>query len=263
MWFHIITLIHPDHLGTPRVATENTTSSPVITWEWQPTDAFGRGNADWDPDGDGVKVWIMLRFPGQYYDIPTGKHYNYFRDYDPTLCRYMQSDPIGLQGGPNSYGYVGQNPMNSIDPYGLAEWNGTLTAYTAGQYLGAGRFVFDLVSECDEDGLRWSVKVVAKGGGATLALFRASVAKSPVTFEDPFEAASPSNLVSTGNNSFNIISASAGIPGIAGVTAYGLRLGYAFDYGVSGFLGFDFSLDDWHGTAEIVSEELESCSCSE
>jgi RHS repeat-associated protein len=37
--------------------------------------------------------------PGQYYDVETGKHYNYFRDYDPSIGLYVESDPIGLRGG--------------------------------------------------------------------------------------------------------------------------------------------------------------------
>ena len=49
-------------------------------------------------------------------------HYNYRRDYDPASGRYVESDPIGLQGGLNTYGYAYQNPVTVIDPLGLDGW---------------------------------------------------------------------------------------------------------------------------------------------
>ena len=60
-----------------------------------------------------------LRFPGQFYDQNAKLHYNYYRDYDPNTGRYIESDPIGLRGGINTYAYVAGNPVGAADPYGL------------------------------------------------------------------------------------------------------------------------------------------------
>jgi RHS repeat-associated protein len=60
-----------------------------------------------------------LRMPGQVWDQETGTFYNWNRDYDPQLGRYVQSDPIGMGGGINTYGYVRANPVKLIDWDGL------------------------------------------------------------------------------------------------------------------------------------------------
>ena len=59
------------------------------------------------------------RFPGQYRDAETGLHQNWFRDYDPSTGRYVESDPIGLRGGVNTYLYANSNSLNYADPRGL------------------------------------------------------------------------------------------------------------------------------------------------
>ncbi len=107
--------VHADHLGTPQGLSDE---SANIVWlaDYSP---FGLAIVNEDTDLDGNAVTLNLRFPGQYFDGETGLHYNYFRDYDPTTGRYIQSDPIGLVGGLNTYGYVGGNPLSYIDQFGL------------------------------------------------------------------------------------------------------------------------------------------------
>jgi len=117
--------LHSDHLGTPRNATD---ASGSVVWSWE-SGSFGSIAANNDPEGNGQISEVNLRFPGQYYDAETDLHYNYFRYYDPQTGRYITSDPIGLRGGLNTYGYVGGNPSNFIDPSGLAALLGNYGAY--------------------------------------------------------------------------------------------------------------------------------------
>jgi RHS repeat-associated protein len=60
-----------------------------------------------------------LRFPGQYFLIEDGLHYNWYRHYDPTLGRYIQPDPLGFVNGPTLYAYAKSAPLTEVDPDGL------------------------------------------------------------------------------------------------------------------------------------------------
>lgn len=110
--------VYTDQLETPRVV--NRASDSQIVWRWDEADPFGFTAPNQNPSKLGVFIYNQ-RFPGQFFDKETNNHYNYYRDYDPILGRYLQSDPIGLAGGVNSYAYVGANPLSRIDPLGL-DW---------------------------------------------------------------------------------------------------------------------------------------------
>ncbi len=112
--------VHADHLGSPRMITR--ASDDQVVWYWDNVDAFGNNPAVEQPTATAPRFQYNLRFPGQYYDQETGTNYNYFRDYDAVTGRYVQSDPIGLKGGINTYLYTMGNPLKWTDSRGLAIW---------------------------------------------------------------------------------------------------------------------------------------------
>ena len=57
-------------------------------------------------------------------------HYNYARDYDPVTGRYVESDPVGLAAGVNTYAYVRSNPVGRADPRGLYDCTYSITAHS-------------------------------------------------------------------------------------------------------------------------------------
>ncbi|WP_232520286.1 RHS repeat domain-containing protein [Ralstonia solanacearum] len=110
--------VYADQIDTPRVITD---TNNLMVWRWDQADPFGATLPDENPTSLGSFTY-NLRFAGQVYDAETGKHYNANRDYDPAGGRYVQSDPIGLNGGqPSTYAYVHGDPLGFFDPDGLEE----------------------------------------------------------------------------------------------------------------------------------------------
>lgn len=120
---------HNDHLGTPKVMTD---VLQKIVW-----------NVEFDPFGNEVtqngraggyirSVTNNFRFPGQYFDAETGLNYNYYRDYNPVIGRYLEVDPIGNQQGKNHlYVYVNNSPVRFADRLGLEKTCTCLATFSA------------------------------------------------------------------------------------------------------------------------------------
>jgi RHS repeat-associated protein len=126
-------MIHNDHLGTPQKLTDST---GAVVW-----------SADYKPFGEATvtvsTITNNLRFPGQYFDAETGLNYNYFRDYNSAIGRYLEPDPLLLPFVRNTetyflvsyfattpdrfhaYVYVGNNSINWIDSKGLQQSSGS------------------------------------------------------------------------------------------------------------------------------------------
>ena len=116
-----------------------------LLWEWE-SKPFGESPTNEDVDQDNKKFTLNLRFPGQYFDKETQTHYNINRDYNPVTGRYIQSDPIGFDGGVNGFAYVGGQPILYKDCNGLATcnqwvnhltnlWDNYSTTYSLGYYM--------------------------------------------------------------------------------------------------------------------------------
>jgi RHS repeat-associated protein len=77
-------------------------------------DAFGNGKSN--------KQWNTYRFSSKEFESHAGLYYFGARYYDPEIGRWLTPDPLGFIDGPNKYLYVGNNPVNFVDPLGLKEW---------------------------------------------------------------------------------------------------------------------------------------------
>jgi RHS repeat-associated protein len=103
--------IHDDQTGRPIAVTAPSSQAVVWAATGLPFDrqvtanTFGAFN---------------IGFPGQYFDSEDGLYHNGARDYDAAHGRFIESDPIGLAGGVNTYAYVGDNPLSNVDPLGLS-----------------------------------------------------------------------------------------------------------------------------------------------
>ena len=185
--------IYPDHLGAPRqIAALNS----KIVWSW-----------NHDPFGNSLPVGALNynpRFPGQYFDVESGLHYNMARYYHPSTGRYFQSDPIGLTGGTNTFGYSAANPLIWTDP------SGEILPLLVGAALVGGLF--------SEDIYLWNSIITGQPvtlGGAAGAFAGGAVAGGLGVIAAPLAATiGLADLLGTAGGAF-VINAVAGAAGTA------------------------------------------------
>lgn len=100
--------VHTDQVGRPEAVTD---ASKSVVW-WAQNFAFDRKVVT-------SGITLNLGFPGQYYDSEAHLWNNGFRDFSAETGRYIESDPLGILGGINTYAYALDNPLFNTDPLGL------------------------------------------------------------------------------------------------------------------------------------------------
>ena len=98
-----------DHLGSIREVLDSA-GSVVSSYGY---DAWGRRTLQTESD------IATFGFTGHMENAELALVFTKYRAYDPETGRWLSRDPIGEEGGINLYGYVGNNPVNWVDPLGL------------------------------------------------------------------------------------------------------------------------------------------------
>jgi RHS repeat-associated protein len=243
--------LYADHLNTPRLITDNAAGTAnKKVWQWD-SDPFGASVPNENPAAAGVFTYNQ-RFPGQVYDKETGLHYNYFRDYNPATGRYVQSDPIGLAGGMNTYGYVKANPLSGVDPRGLIKWSGTYFSVGSPILKSATYDTYTLTSEC-VNGYVTNIRIRAYGFGVGLG---GTFAGGFASFDDGYSYINPEAFVGEYYKYAAGFAAGVGY-GYSRVALGGVQ---SSGWGVEG--GFDYSAGLVVGKTEIVWERHIPCDCN-
>jgi hypothetical protein len=189
------------------------------------------------------------------------------RDYDPSVGRYVESDPLGLRAGVNTYGYVSANPISRVDPAGLVDWSGTASSFSFVSGVGATITRYSLTSEC-KCGRQIEVGITAAGPSAGVG-FKLSGTVAPFTISDPW----PCPEVDSLNGKYGV--AAAGLtwgawpnpnnpgfgtnyPGMG--YSYGMTfMGDGISIGSSIEFGRDKSATATVGSATVTSAKIKSC----
>lgn len=152
-----------DHLNRPVKMTDAAKAS-VWTAVWAPWGS---------PHSITGTATLHARFPGQWYQMEAGLHYNWHRSYDPTLGRYTQPDPLGFVDGPSVYSYVRGTPLRYVDR------DGRLTGVDDVVVITTAVVVTAVAMQCYAN----SVKQIKKWIGSDAGNFNCSPGKCCLTHE--------------------------------------------------------------------------------
>lgn len=218
---------HCDHRGAPTRLTDRLGN--VV---WSATySAFGMATIHC------CKIDNPLRLPGQWEDSETGLYYNRFRYYSPLLGRYLSRDPLGLVAGCNLYTYVGNDPVNRIDPMGLWKGSDVAIAVVAGLLAVVAVVAIAVTAPIAVPALVTGAGAAAMGVGVGFGVYKANTLKDPNP--ETIGKAFLSGFVDGARFIVGLLAATALLPEAATVFAVG-----AAGYGIYGMCSEHFGWEE-------------------
>lgn len=189
-----------------------------------------------------------IRFPGQYADDETGYHHNYYRDYAPDLGRYIQADPIGImrdfsdpqmqvamrlgipiqsfgQGLNHTYGYVENNPVSRVGPFGLDSYS--VNASTSWFGGGAGGTAAASVGIDDRGQVCFQVTTCGRVGAGNSAAATFGFKHSTSDFSEG-DSASGGAFCTAGSGPLSTVSVTTDGDNLTTTANYGFGAGLSF-----------------------------------
>jgi hypothetical protein len=183
---------------------------------------------------------------------------------------YIQSDPIGLAGGINTYTYVGNNAIDRVDPRGLVAWHGTITGGGVATVVGASFYRISVQSDC-VNGKQGNAEIVATGptfGAEVKGVPPLTLAASEIDLNDGLSYVDP-QVFNGWFVSYNIgISLGVGYGcslvhvGGNGMTLAPPSQAGAISVGCGAEYGIDASLASTGGSATVVKSSVVNCPCN-
>jgi RHS repeat-associated protein len=211
---------HADGLGSIVAITDGSMRT-VQTYEY---DFFGNGAFGGLHDMKN-RIKQPYAFTGREFDRETRLYYYRARYYDPGTGRFTQQDPIGYDGGLNLYAYVGGNPVNAVDPWGLIRLTYTGVYGLVSQYNYSGVSDNIIICQCWKES---SFDTLATGAGTTarglLQITKGAAQDAGYNYDDLFNA---STNIKAGTTYLGIRIRWAGGSLMGGLNGYGTGTGYA------------------------------------